>query len=646
MAEWLSLDFETRSTLDLRKTGVHKYAQHHHTGIWCLAWAFDDGPINIWTPGQEVPADIALFIQLNGKVRAWNAAFERTIWNNILVPRYGFPPLVSEQVYCTAAQAAAMALPRSLDQAASALGTPVQKDKEGAALMLRMARPRRMDGHTPIWWDVPDRVERLIAYCKTDVEVERMIAAKLRPLGETERKVYLLDQEMNDRGVMLDRKLVHACLDVVAEATAAANAKLDQLTEGRVSKVTNTGRLREELGVETLSKAAVKELLENGEMGDTEREILTIRQEAGKSSTAKLNAMLDACCDDGRIRGLLLYHGASTGRWSGRLVQPQNFPRGLDGLDTEGTIDAVYRGDVDLLDMLYGPPMEVVSTLLRPCLTAAANHSLVAADYAAIEARVLAWLADEDLLVETFRTGGDVYKVMASLIYNAPVTGVTKPQRQMGKMAILGCGYGMGANKFIAACKLMAGIDIDEPTARDVVGKYRDTNSNIVGLWRMVEQAAIEAVQKPGQLISIKRGRVRFTVKHGFLWMILPSGRPLAYARPRILEETMPWGGTKPVLYFDGVGLNRQWSKQTTYGGKLVENLVQAVARDLLAEAMLRLNSRGYPLILSVHDELVAEVKGPVSSAEEFEQIMCELPAWASGCPVDAEGWVGSYYRK
>jgi DNA polymerase len=645
MADWLSLDFETRSVLDLRKTGVHKYAQHKHTDVWCLAWALDDGPINIWVPGEEPPVGILEHICVGGNVRAWNAAFERTIWNNILVPRYGFPVLHSYQVFCTAAQAAAMALPRSLDQAATALGTPLQKDKEGAALMLRMARPRRMDGDTPVWWDVPDRVERLIEYCKTDVAVERMIATKLRPLGTTERQVYLLDQQINDKGVMLDKRLVDACLSVVADTIMQANARLHELTDGQVSAVTNTGRLRELLGVETLAKAAVKDLLDT-ELSEVDREILTIRQEAGKSSTAKLHAMLEACCDDGRIRGLLLYHGATTGRWAGRLVQPQNFPRGLDGLDVDGAIDAVFRGDVDLIDMLYGPPMEVVSTLLRPCLVAAPGNKFISADYAAIEARVLAWLANETELVETFRVGGDVYKVMASKIYGVAPGAIDKPQRQMGKMAILGCGYGMGSNKFISACKTMAGIEIDETTAKDVVSKYREANGNIVRLWRQMEQSAIEAVQNPGQVVSIRNGKVRYVVKNGFLWMVLPSGRPLAYAKPRVFDEMMPWGSTKPVLYFDGVGLNNQWTRQTTYGGKLTENLVQAVARDLLAEAMLRLNSRGYPLVLSVHDELVAEVKQDFGSVEEFENIMCELPSWAAGCPVDAEGWEGVYYRK
>ena len=643
MADWLSLDFETRSVLDLRKTGVHKYAQHKHTDVWCLAWALDDGPINIWQPCEEVPADMLYHLVQGGNVRAWNAAFERTIWNSILVPRYGFPVLHDYQVYCTAAQAAAMALPRSLDQAAAALGTPVQKDKEGASLMLRMARPRRMEGDTPVWWDVPDRVARLIEYCKTDVEVERMIAAKLRPLGATERQVYLLDQRINDRGVMLDKRLVNACLEVVDKTVEKANLKLSELTGDDDLKVSNTGRLRQLLGVETLAKAAVTDLL-NTELSEVDREILLIRQEAGKSSTAKLHAMLEACCDDGRIRGLLLYHGASTGRWSGRLVQPQNFPRGLD-VSIEDAIDATLFGDVDLIDMLFGPPMEVVATLLRPCLTAAENHTLVAADYAAIEARVLAWLAGEDELVETFRSGGDVYKVMASKIYGVAPSDIDKPQRQMGKMAILGCGYGMGAAKFVAACKLMAGIEIDDDTAKDVVAKYREANGRIVALWRAMENAAVKAVQTPG-VVQWVNGKVRFIVKHNFLWMVLPSGRPLAYAQPRVMMEPMPWGGEKPVLYFNGVGLNRQWGRQNTYGGKLTENLVQAVARDLLAEAMLRLDSRGYKLILSVHDEVVAEVKDEISSPQEFEKIMCELPEWADGCPVNAEGWVGKFYRK
>jgi DNA polymerase len=478
------------------------------------------------------------------------------------------------------------------------------------------------------------------------VEVERAIAERLRSLSPSELAVFRLDQQINDRGITLDTSLVHACLAVVDKATDQANQRMHELTDGRVSKVSNTGRLRELLGAETLSKAAVKELLDT-ELSDKDREILTIRQEAGKSSTAKLKAMLEACCDDGRIRGLLLYHGASTGRWAGRLVQPQNFPRGLDNLSIENAIVDIYNGDVDLIDMIYGPPLEVVSTLLRPCLVAAENKTLISADYSAIEARVLAWMAHEVTLTETFRTGGDVYKVMASKIYDVEPSKISKPQRQMGKMAILGCGYGMGANKFVNACKTMAGIEIDQATAQDVVNKYRETNANIVKFWRAVEKGAHDAVATPGKVISVRDNMVRFVVKNDFLWMVLPSGRPLAYATPRLFDEPTSWGTIKPVLYFMGSNsMTKKWERQTTYGGKLVENLVQAVARDLLAEAMLRLEARGYPVVLSVHDEVVTEVDKGFGSVAELESIMCELPAWAAGCPVDAEGWIGDRYRK
>lgn len=643
----VSIDFETRSTVDLRRTGVYRYAQDASTDVWCMAYAFDDEDPAVWKPGEPLPVALVQYIEQCGELRAWNAQFERTIWNAILTKRYGWPATTVDQWVCTAAEARAMALPGSLEMAAQVLGVSQQKDTQGANLMLRMARPRRVEENGDIiWWDIPERVDRLVQYCRQDVRTETAIAKAIRRLAETERAVFVLDQRINDRGVRLDKKLAKAAKAVAEKATLEANRALYDITEGKVSKVSNVGRLTawlaaQGVAAESLGKDSLAELRSTatGAVADA----LSIRAEAGKSSVAKIEAMLGAVCDDGRIRGMLLYHGAATGRWAGRLVQPQNFPRG-DIADVENYIPLVLAKDYAGLDALANP-LSIISSMLRSMLIAADNHNLIAADFSAIEARVLAWLAGEELLLQTFRNKGDVYKVMASRIYGVPAGDVDKNQRQVGKMAILGLGYGMGANKFVDSCKTMAGIVLTPEQSKEVVTLYRNTNRKIVQFWADLNAAALDAVREEGSVQSV--GAIKYTMRGGYLWCVLPSKRPLAYARPKIVERETPWGSTTEAVSFEGMdSFTKKWSRHELYGGLLAENVVQAVARDIMAAAMLRLEDAGYPIIMSVHDELVCEVPEGFGSVAEFEALMSAPPAWASTCPIDAEGWIGKRYRK
>lgn len=643
----VSIDFETRSTVDLRRTGVYRYAQDASTDVWCMAYAFDDEEPAVWKPGEPLPVALVQYIEQCGELRAWNAQFERTIWNAILTKRYGWPATTVDQWVCTAAEARAMALPGSLEMAAQVLGVSQQKDTQGANLMLRMARPRRVEENGDvIWWDIPERVDRLVQYCRQDVRTETAIAKAIRRLAETERAVFVLDQRINDRGVRLDKKLAKAAKAVAEKATLAANRALYDLTEGKVAKVSNVGRLtawlqQQGVMVESLSKDSLATL--RSQTSGVVADALSLRAEAGKSSVAKIEAMLDAVCDDGRIRGMLLYHGAATGRWAGRLVQPQNFPRG-DIADVEDYIPLVLAKDYAGLDALANP-LSIISSMLRSMLIAADNHNLIAADFSAIEARVLAWLAGEELLLQTFRNKGDVYKVMASRIYGVPAGDVDKNQRQVGKMAILGLGYGMGANKFVDSCKTMAGIVLTPEQSKEVVTLYRNTNRKIVQFWADLNAAALAAVREEGSVQSV--GEIKYTMRGGYLWCVLPSKRPLAYARPKVVERETPWGSTTEAVSFEGMdSFTKKWSRHELYGGLLAENVVQAVARDIMAAAMLRLEDAGYPIIMSVHDELVCEVPEGFGSVAEFEALMSAPPAWALTCPIDAEGWIGKRYRK
>ena len=607
-----------------------------------MAYAKDDGEVNVWTPGQPIPEVI-----LNGastqQFRAHNAQFERIIWREIMVKRYGFPPITMQQWHCTAAECRAMGLPGGLDGAAKALGLEHQKDTVGQRLMLRMSKPRTVqpDG-TLTWWNTPDRVAKLIAYCKQDVVVERAIAAKVQRLTDAERAVYLLDQRINDRGVQIDTRLIEAAIDVVDAANEKANADLSELTNGAVTSITKNADLSNWLGVDSVAKAHVRDLLEK-DLPPNVRRVLELRQEVSKSSVAKLVAFMECRCSDSRVRGLLMYHGAATGRWSGRLVQPQNFPRGdFKHTVIEGAIPLVLNKDLEGIDALYGSVHSLISSMLRACFIAKPGHTLFSADYSAIEARVLAWLAGEKDVLDVFRSGQDIYCHAATGIYGRTITPIDKDERQIGKVAVLALGYQGGVKAFQSMASAY-NLEIADEKADEIKNAWRKANARIVSWWAALENAALDAVHSG---VGVAPGVV-FGVEDNWMWCQLPSGRKLWYSKPRLVERETPWGALRTSVKCDGVNsVTKKFEPFDLYGGLLAENIVQAVSRDLMASAMLRLEDAGYPIIMTVHDEVVAESSVEKGTLAEFTDILCKLPSWAKGLPLTAEGWTGQRYRK
>jgi DNA polymerase len=633
----VSIDFETRSAVDLRKTGVYKYASDPSTDIWCMAykapWSDD---VQVWLPGDEMDVSLEDWIVEGGLLSAWNANFERTIWNEIMVGRYQWPRTGIKQWRCTMAQASAMGLPRALGQAASVLGVEEQKDKAGAALMLRMARPRKVNADgSYTWWNTKDKIDTLVAYCRQDVRTELSVAETLNAMPDSERRLYQLDQRINDRGVKVDLDLIERVSKLANSASENIDAEIKRLTNGQVKAATNamdlTAWLRGYgLQVKSVDKQTVTRMLGMEKLHPIIKQVLRLRQDGAKSSTAKYEAMVNAANADDRMRGLLMYHGAATGRWSGRLVQPQNFPRPQKKQAELDEIIAKLKADEDVSE--YGAGTVLASDLLRSMLIADEGHRLMFADYSAIEARVLAWIAGQTDLVETFRKGGDVYKEMASAIYNINVENVTDGQRQVGKMAILGCGYGMGGKRFAEQCATM-GINVDEDEAKRIVSVYREKNNRIAQYWRDSENDFVEMVKGAGRVGSVE--------------LPLPSGRSLTYHNPRIIQRETPWGAMRDTAQVDTLNsVTRQWVSQIIWGGLLTENVVQATARDLMATAMMALELKGYNVILSVHDEIICEVTDDFGSLEEMIEIMTRCPSWADGCPVNAEGKEGKRYRK
>jgi DNA polymerase bacteriophage-type len=499
-----------------------------------------------------------------------------------------------------------------------------------------MARPRKVnaDGRYT-WWDTKDKLDTLIAYCKQDVRTELSVAEVLHAMPDAERRLYQLDQRINDRGVALDVDLVNRVKALAENARVEIDAEIQRLTKGQVKAATNAMELTAWLNAhgiqaKSVDKQTVGRLLSFDRMHPVIREVLKLRQNGAKSSTAKYDAMLHAVNADGRMRGLLVYHGAATGRWSGRLVQPQNFPRPQKKQDELDEIIAKLKAEEDV--SAHGAGTVLASDLLRSMLVADEGHRLMFADYSAIEARVLAWVAGQRDLVETFKNGGDVYKDMASAIYSVNVESVTDKQRQVGKMAILGCGYGMGGKRFAEQCATM-GINVAEDEAKRIVSVYREKNNRIAQYWRDVENDFVEMVKGAGRV--------------GTVPLLLPSGRSLTYHNPRIIQRETPWGAMRDTAQVDTLNsVTRQWVSQIIWGGLLTENVVQATARDMMATAMMALEVKGYNVILSVHDEIICEVPDNFGSLDEMIDIMTRVPAWAEGCPINAEGKEGKRYRK
>lgn len=656
----LHLDFETRSCADLKAVGLDNYAKDPTTDVWCAAWAFDDDEPQIWAPGDSATHPFYYahkHIIDRVIVYAHNAAFELAIWNNICVPRYGWPPLAPEQMRCTMAMAYAQALPGSLEKAAAAVGISQQKDLAGGRLMLQMAKPRETD--PLVWWDEPEKLQALYEYCRQDVRVERELEKRLMPLSPDEQALWVLDQRINARGIQVDIKSIDAALALVTQEKTRLDKEMQDATGGFVSVCSEVKRIGDWLrlrGLELpgLAKADVLDALSLDVLPPEARRVLLLRQEAGKTSTAKLKAMREAASADGRVRGTLQYHGAGTGRWAGRRIQPHNLPRGkLKQKEIEDVL--AHLADPDYLDCFYGSPLSVVSSALRSLICAGLGNDLLAADFKNIEGRGLAWLAGEEWKLQAFRAydrgeGPDLYLVSAARIYGTQPSDYNdeSPERQHGKVAELACGYQGGVGAFQVMAKTY-GVKVSDALADTIKTRWREAHPNIVNYWYALEDAAKSAVLNTGQKYSAgPRGReITFKASGSFLWAKLPSSRVLCYPYPKMKEIETPWGQVKDQVHYMTVdGLTNKWVETHTYGGKLAENVTQAICRDLLVAAIRNAEAAGYPVVLHVHDEVVSEVPCSYGSLEEFEKACSQMPAWANGLPVVAKGWRGKRYRK
>jgi DNA polymerase len=682
----LIIDVETCSLADLKRVGGWIYSRHPSTRVYCLSMGLANAEtvttvipdriidtVNGGAQEREWTLKLHEFVKAGGALVAHNVAFERAIWENILVPRHNYPPVAPEQWVCTQAMGRAMNLPASLEGLAKALGTKIQKDTESAAVMRKMAaavdQRHGMFSFSPSTVTA-DNMTRLIAYCEQDVQATRLVYRKLRRIALSlhEEQVWRADQEINARGAYLDRNFARRCQVLAQERKQQLDDDVFALTDGDLTSASEPRAMKRWLRshdvvlpklvraggkrTETLNAQAVQGLLD-ADPSPIARAVLERRQEAARAtSLAKLSRVSSMTDTDGRIRFVLASHATITGRWASYGMQLHNLPKvHLSLVDLALARSIVDRGDLELLEMLFDQPLAVLSQLLRSIVAAPPGYELIAADYAAIEARIVAWLAGQDDIVELFRAGEDVYTHAAHKIGS--------DDRQLGKTCTLALGFGMGDLKF-AATAAKWNVPLDLATARRIKIAWREQNPQIVAFWHDLEQAAHRAVSSPGRIFIVGRIKVQCTANRQCLMVVLPSGRALRYWRPSLVTarkkiQTATDDGEIIEIEVESVELRfftpsknaRLMVQDSTYGGKLVENVTQATARELLACALVGIRKHGWPYATSihVHDSLAAEVPVGHGDVEELCWIMCQTPPWADGLPVAAEGYRDTRFR-
>ena len=645
----LSIDLETYSDVDLPNCGVYRYVEGDFH-ILLFAYAFDDEETKCvdMACGEQLPAEVLDALHDDNIIKsAWNAQFERTC-----LSKYLGAQLSPDSWQCTMVWAASLSLPLKLATAAQALKTAQQKDAVGERLIRYFSLPckptkanggrtRNLPEHAPDDWKL------FKSYCIQDVETERDIRRRLEkfPLLPQEWDYYHMDQRINDRGILIDKELVQQAIicnmAMSEEMTKRAYALTGLENPNSVSQL--KGWLEERgIEVDSLGKKSVASLITDLDKHSADGEALDmmkLRLQMAKSSVKKYQAAERYICQDGRAHGLFQFSGANrTQRWAGRGIQLQNLPQNhISTLDEAREL--VKMGCFDMIEALYGNTPDILSQLIRTMLIPKDGCEFIVADFSAIEARVLAWLAGEQWRLDAFTEGKDIYCASASQMFGVPVVkhGINGELRQKGKVAELACGYGGGAGALISMGALDMGLKEDE--LPDIISSWRDANPEIVKFWYAVEKAAIETVKDHTDKTV---GRIGFQFSANTLWIVLPSGRRLAYIKPKLQPNRFG----RMALTFEGLGANNKWTRGETYSGKLTENITQATARDLLAEAMRRMELAGLDIVGHVHDEVILEVPKEQYTVDDVCNIMNRNPAWADGLPLSSAGYTGNYYFK
>lgn len=645
----LHIDIETYSSVDIKTSGLYKYMESPDFEILLIAYAIDNNPVQIidLASGEKIPdLFVKWLIDPNIEKHAHNAAFERNAFKTV---GYDVP---IDQWHCSMIKAAYCGLPLSLGDVSKALNLGEKaKDTAGTALINFFSKPikptkangmrqRNFPKHNPEKWGLYK------SYCMQDVEAEREISNRLEKyeIPKTERQLYVLDQQINDRGILIDLVMAQNAFNIDSSFAETLNARMRTLTN--VDNPNSPAQLKSWLSsamneeITTLAKEGLAGMIENAD--GAVLEVLELRQMLAKSSIKKYTTMLNCACEDRRARGLFQFYGANrSGRWSGRLIQLQNLPQNhLKDLDF--VREVVAKGDYELLTLVYSDIPSILSQLIRTAFVPKPLHSFIVADFSAIEARITAWLANEKWRLDVFNSHGKIYEASAAAMFGVPIESVTKGSdlRQKGKIAELALGYQGSTGALVT----MGGekMGLSEAEMKMIVIKWRKANPNIVNLWSEIEEAAISAISSRS---LAKTKHLEFKHDGENLMIKLPSGRSLFYKEASL---TLNRWGQQSIRYKGIVDANKQWGWVESYGGKLTENVVQAIARDCLAIAMLRMDWGGFSIVMHVHDEVVCE-EITVRAKEALEMmlsIMAEPIEWAPGLPLKGDGFITNYYKK
>lgn len=656
MAKDLFIDIETYSSVDIKTCGAYKYIQSPDFEILIIGYAIDDWPVKIidLLLGEEIPEEFEeAFFDENCKKHAHNAVFERLSFNRI---GYNIPV---SQWYCTAVKAAYCGLPFSLEEVSKKLDLKDKKLDTGKALIKYFScpcKPTKINGMRTRNYPehAPEKWEMYKEYNMYDVLAEREIYNRLKQyeIPEFERSLYILDQTINDRGILVDMELANSAIYVDTEYTDYLTSRVREITE--LENPNSPVQLRQWLkavtgeDITSLAKDIIPVLIDKYSSNKEIVEVLEARQKLSRSSVKKYYAMVNCAMNDNRVRGTFQFYGANrTGRWAGRLLQLQNLSKNHLA-NIEVPRDLIRKRDWETVEMMYDDVADILSQLVRTALIAPDGKTFCVADFSAIEARVVSWLADEEWRLEVFRGDGKIYEAAGARMFNVPISAVTKGSdlRAKAKNAELALGYqgSLGAMKRMGGDKM----GMSDTEMMSIVHKWRKANPNIVALWQEIEDAAYEAVRYQRKVVATVRN-LEFDCNGEYLTVKLPSSHTLYYRNPRFKEKAVGRSNAK-VLCYDGIiQETKQWGDIDTYGGKLTENIVQAISRDLIGYAMMQLEENGYAITMHVHDEAIAEV--PADGWEkqwlsEMERIMGTPPSWASDLPLNADGYVTPFYKK
>ena len=628
----VNIDFETRSLADLTKVGLDKYCKDPSTEVICMAYCVN-GKIGLWTPEEPLPQ---WMFQEETEFTAWNAAFECNIIRHVLKI-----PVAWSQFTDTMAWAAANNIPQALEDAAIGLKVSEQKDITGRRLIQKLSKPGR-DGKT--FNKDPQLLMQMYEYCKQDVRTEMAVAQQLRPLSDEEQAVWVMTQMINDRGVPVDTRELSNAIAAAVTNRAQIESEITVLTGGITAN--QPQKIAELLGakgieVDDLTAETVDKLLRRDDVPQGVKRILELRRQGSLTSVAKYEKMLQVQVG-GRIRNTLVYHGASTGRFASRGgINLQNLARPT--MDDKAIEEAVER----ILVRGEGGTMDELSSLVRSAIKAPEGYVFVDADFSSIENRVASWIAGQKDKVELFRQGLDEYKTFASnSLYRVSYDEVTKEMRQVAKSAVLGAMFGQGPAGLVRYADGM-GVVLTTDQSTKAVNAYRSEYHRVKETWAEYQSAAMAAISTPGH--GVRSGKVAFKFAKGALWMLLPSGRLIGWRAPKVEDQLTPWGAIQPgITVWNQDTFTRKWGRNKLIGSSIFQSAVQATARDMLTEAMLRLENEGFEVVNSIHDEILLLVKeaDSESALDRVIELMTTPPKWAPEFPLAAEGWIGQRYRK